>query len=66
MKTQFFLQYVKTGQVSKELGKVYSDLFDWRQKGDYGDFIDFKKEDVESIIIPTQDLIEAIKVEIKN
>ncbi len=46
------------------LGKVYSDLFDWRQKGDYGDFFDFTKEDVESIFYPTKELIEAIKKEI--
>ena len=34
VKTQFFMNFVKTGQISIELGKVYADLFDWRQKGD--------------------------------
>lgn len=25
---------------------IYADLFDYRQKGDYGDFFDFEKENV--------------------
>lgn len=64
VKTQFFLNYVKTGIIELELGKVYSDLFDWRQKGDYGDFFDFTEEDVKSIFSPTQKLIEKVKEEI--
>ncbi len=34
VKTQFFLHFVKTGKIFLELGKLYSDLFDGRQKGD--------------------------------
>lgn len=64
VKTPFFLNFVKTGNIEVRLGKVYSDLFDWRQKGDYGDFFDFTKEDVESIFYPTKELIEAVKSEI--
>jgi len=48
------------------LGKVYSDLLDWRQKGDYGDFFDFTEVDVRPILIPTKTLIEAIREEIKK
>ncbi len=66
VKTQFFLHYIKTGQIELELGKVYADLFDWRQKGDYGDFFDFTKDDVSTILKPTKQLIEAIKEEIRN
>lgn len=46
VKTQFFLKYVKTGLLSKEKGKLYSHLFNWRQETDYADFIDFDKETV--------------------
>lgn len=38
VKTQFFLHFIKTKKVSQELGKLYADLFDGRQKGDYSDF----------------------------
>ncbi len=61
VKTQFFLHYVKTGIIEIELGKAYSDLFDWRQKGDYSDFFDFAKDDVQSIHEPTKRLITAVK-----
>ena len=65
VKTQFFLNFVKNKTISFELGRVYSDLFDWRQKGDYGDFFDFTEEDINSILQPTKDLIEAIKKQIE-
>ena len=65
VKTQFFLHYIKTGKIERSFGKAYSDLFDWRQKGDYGDFFDFTEEDVNSILLPTKELIQAVKDEIK-
>ena len=61
VKTQFFLHYVKTGMIEVELGRAYSDLFDWRQKGDYSDFFDFTKDDVQSILEPTKQLIEDVR-----
>ena len=60
VKTKFFLEFVKTGKIDKKYGWVYSDLCDWRQKGDYGDFFDFTKEDVNSILEPTKELIEIV------
>lgn len=30
-----------------ELGRFYSRMYDFRQKGDYGDFVEFEKEKVE-------------------
>lgn len=35
-RTQFGLIFVKTGIIDKESGKLFSKLFDYRQKGDYG------------------------------
>lgn len=60
-KTQFFLHFVKTGKVGLDHGKLYADLFDWRQKGDYGDFFDFKEENVVPFIEPTKLLIDRVK-----
>jgi len=66
IKTQFFLHYLKTQKIETDLGKVYSDLFDWRLKGDYGDFFDFAENDVISIYAPTKLLIEKVKHEIEK
>jgi len=66
VKTQFFLHYIKTGIIDVELGKVYADLFDWRHKGDYGDFFDFTAEDVLSIKQPTKELLNNIEEVILN
>jgi uncharacterized protein (UPF0332 family) len=38
--------------VSKEFGKIYSQLFTWRQKGDYDDLFDFVEEKVKPYIEP--------------
>jgi len=61
VKSMFFLNYIKTKIINIEYGKLYSDLFDWRQKGDYGDFFDFEGNDVKPIIKPTKELIGIIK-----
>ena len=41
VRTIFFREFVKTGKVDKDFCRLYSDLFDWRNKGDYSDFFDF-------------------------
>jgi len=41
------------------LGKIYSQLFIWRQKGDYDDLFDFDQEKVFPYFDPTQKLIES-------
>ncbi len=45
---------------------VYVDLYEWRQKGDYGDFFDFKEEDVLPLMKPVRALIDAVVQEAKN
>lgn len=49
-KTKFFLEFVKMTHISKENGKLYANLFDWRQESDYTDFIDFDEETILEII----------------
>lgn len=41
---------MKDGVLRRELGKLYSHLFDWRQESDYADFIDFDEEIVKPLI----------------
>lgn len=55
-KSQFTLHFIKTGIISKEYGKLFSDLADWRHKGDYGDLFDFKEDTVISIITPVENM----------
>lgn len=65
VKTQLFLNFVKKDKLSKESGKLYSHLFDWRQETDYADFIEFEKETVEPLLqevaLLNKNLIELIK-----
>lgn len=58
---QFNLKYIKDGMIDKEFGKLYTKLFDWRQKGDYGDLFDFKAEQVFPLLEPTEKLLITIK-----
>jgi uncharacterized protein (UPF0332 family) len=61
----FGLHFIKTGIITKELGKFYSDIFEMRQTGDYDDFVDFTKEDVLGAYIPAKDLIISIELLLK-
>ncbi|CAN5145010.1 HEPN domain-containing protein [soil metagenome] len=49
-KTAFFLYFVKENKISKDLGKLYSTLFDWRQQSDYTDFTDFDEDTVKPLM----------------
>lgn len=50
VRRMFDLHFVKTGIVSKESGKFYSNLLNLRGEGDYMEFIEFD----EDIVIPFQ------------
>lgn len=56
VKTQFFMNYVKTGLIEIKLGKLYSHLFDWRQETDYADFIEFDKQTVVPLLGQVKEL----------
>lgn len=56
-KSNFSQHFVKTGIIDKKLGKIFSQLFSWRQKGDYDDFFDFRKEIVLPYFEPVTRLI---------
>jgi uncharacterized protein (UPF0332 family) len=52
--------------IDKELGKVFIELFDWRQKGDYNDFYDFDKEKTMPLFKPVEMLIQTVESLIKD
>ena len=43
VRSLFNRQYVKTGKVPKDLARIYNDLFERRQEGDYIDFVSFQE-----------------------
>jgi uncharacterized protein (UPF0332 family) len=65
-KTQLNLNFVKTGLVSVEHGKLYANLFDWRQESDYADFIDFDEETVTMLLPRVENLVNSLMQLIKS
>ena len=60
VRQMFGMHFIKPGKIEKDLGKFYSDIFDKRQTGDYEDFVEFEKEDVIELLIPTKQLVDII------
>jgi len=60
LKTQFNLLFIKNEILPKDYGRLYSDLMDWRQKGDYGDMYDFNRDSVEPLLIPVEEFLKEI------
>lgn len=60
-KSCFSEYFILTNKIPIELGKIYSQLFTWRQKGDYDDMFDFDKEKVMPYFSPVSELIEIIE-----
>ena len=58
---QFSLQFIKTNKIDIEYGILYSKLYDFRQKGDYGDMFDFTEEQVSPLIEKVSDFLSEVK-----
>ena len=65
-KSQFSLHFVKTGKFDKKYGRLLSELFDWRQKGDYENIFDYNESSVLPLFEPVNEMIKLIEKEIKN
>lgn len=65
-KSIFSEHFIKKEIIPKEFGKLYSQLFTWRQKGDYDDLYDFDKDKVIPYFEPVQRMIEIIEDKIKE
>jgi len=46
LRSLFNRHFVKTNKIPKEKARIYNDLFERRQEGDYVDFIDFDESQV--------------------
>jgi len=65
-KSYFSEFFIKTGKIDTQYGKIYSQLFTWRQKGDYDDLFDFEKDKVIPYFEPVNELILTIEKLVKN
>ncbi|MCX6234511.1 MAG: HEPN domain-containing protein, partial [Bacteroidetes bacterium] len=63
-RTQFGLHYIKSGKIDKKYGKLFTKLFDFRQKGDYGDLYDYDESIVLPLIDQVKDFINELKKQI--
>jgi uncharacterized protein (UPF0332 family) len=61
-RTKFSDEFIKKGLIDKKLGKLFSQLSDFRQKGDYGDLYDFD----DKIVLPLVEKVEEFISEINN
>ena len=59
-------EFIKTGLFEKDFGKLFSDLFDWRQEGDYSDFISFDKDLTMPLINKSEEFITLIRAFLKS
>jgi uncharacterized protein len=60
-RNKFGNEFIKTGKIEKKYGKLFSKLFDYRQKGDYGDLFDFDEDMVLPLVDQVRDFIKGIK-----
>jgi uncharacterized protein len=60
-RSQFNLHFIKTGKIDKKYGKLFSKLFDFRQKGDYGDLYDYDEVIVKPLIEKVQSFIKELE-----
>lgn len=52
--------YVLPGILTRDDGKLFSDLFNMRHTGDYGDSFDITQQDVEDYLQPTERFVDKI------
>ncbi|MGB3586247.1 MAG: HEPN domain-containing protein [Tunicatimonas sp.] len=65
-KTQFSLYFVETGKIDKKYGRLLSELFDLRQKGDYENVVDYDGSMVGPLFESVDEMIKIIETEINK
>jgi uncharacterized protein (UPF0332 family) len=65
VRNQLGLNFVKSGIIDKQLGKFYSKIFDYRLKGDYGDWFDFDEQLVAPLLPEAEKYLTTIKALLK-
>lgn len=66
VKAMFGQNFIKTGIINHDMGKLYNRLFNCRLTGDYEDNYDLEMDYVEPMIEPTKQFIRNIKEILEN
>ena len=61
LKHQFSQHFILTEKIDKDLGKVFAQIFDLRQKADYGDFYNLDQEKTMPFFEPVERLLNKIE-----
>lgn len=59
--TQMHFHFIKTGILTPEEGGLFKVMFDLRHEGDYEDFIDVERADIEEYTPQVIELVEKLK-----
>ena len=65
-KSQFSQYFIKTQIFDKKYGLLFSELMDWRQKGDYENIYEYDSETVQPLFEPVAEMIQLIALEINK
>lgn len=60
-KTEFFRSFIKTEIFDRKFSKLYTDLFNKRQEGDYDDFAEFSEDDIKPLLPEVEQFILTIE-----
>lgn len=60
IRSLFNEHFVKTGKVSVEAGRFFSRMYDFRQKGDYGDFVQFEEVKIKEWLVLAERFINEL------
>ena len=60
VRSLFNQHFVKTGTISKDVAKIFNDLFERRQEGDYVDFVRFEGSQVRIWMPQAEAFVELI------
>ena len=52
--------FVRTGKVSVESGRFFSRMYDFRQKGDYADFVQFEEAKIKEWLVLAESFINEV------
>lgn len=66
VRAAFHQHLVKSGMVSRDHGKLYDELFEARQRGDYIELVNFEEKQIKDWHQLASQFVEAIKLLIKN
>ncbi|MBE0477816.1 HEPN domain-containing protein [Candidatus Aerophobetes bacterium] len=66
IRSLFNKEFVKTEIIQEELAEFYNRMFEFRQKDDYGDFVEFEKQKVKEWLNKTENFINRIEEVIEN